>query len=320
MIRKLIQALACLACSASMALAQSYPDKPITLVQGFAAGGNADTIARIMAQALSRELGQPIVVEAKTGAGGNVASGAVARARADGYTLILMTGGHAVSAAMYKSLAFDPVEDFDWLSMVTRFPFVLATAADSPYKTVADVIRIARSAPGTVSFSSVGVGSTQHLSGELLQSMAGIELNHIPYRGGAAPLQDVLARRVDLMFDSVTVTKAQIEAGKLRALGVTSLESSPFLPGVAPLREAVKDFEVTSWTALAGPRGMPAEVVQKLSQATQKVLNDPAVIKQLEGTGGLASPSNRGADMKRHVNTQIGQWKRVVQQANIPQQ
>lgn len=306
--------------SAALAMAQTYPDKPITLVQGFAAGGNADTIARIVGQALSRELGQPIVVEAKTGAGGNVASAAVAKAKADGYTLILLTGGHAVSAAMYKSLAFDPAEDFDWLSMVTRFPFVLATASDSPYKTVGDVLRAAKSAPGTVSFSSVGVGSTQHLSGELLQSMAGVQLNHIPYRGGAAPLQDVLARRVDLMFDSVTVTKAQIEGGKLRALGVTSLESSPFLPGVAPLRETVKDFEVTSWTALAGPKGMPAEVVQKLGAAAQKVLTDPAVVKQLEGTGGLASPSIKGPEMKRYVQDQIGKWKRVVQQANIPQQ
>jgi tripartite-type tricarboxylate transporter receptor subunit TctC len=178
MIRRILQTLT-LAAFSTLAAAQAYPDKPITLVQGFAAGGNADTIARIVAQGLARELGQSVVVEAKTGAGGNVASAAVARTRADGYTLILLTGGHAVSAAMYKTLAFDPVEDFDWISMVTRFPFVLATAQDSPYKSIADVVRAAKAAPGTVSYSSVGIGSTQHLSGELMQSMAGVQLNHI---------------------------------------------------------------------------------------------------------------------------------------------
>ena len=249
-----------------------------------------------------------------------MASTAVARARADGHTLILLTGGHAVSAAMYKALAFEPIEDFDWLSMVTRFPFVLATASDSPYKTVGDVVRAAKAAPGTVTFSSVGIGSTQHLSGELFQAMAGVQLNHIPYRGGAAPLQDVLTRRVDLMFDSVTVTKGQIETGKLRALGVTSAESTPLLPGVPPLREAVKDFEVTSWTAIAAPKGLPPAVAQKIHAAVLKTLADPAVVKQLEGTGGVASPTAQPADLKRFVQSQVAKWKKVVAEANIPQQ
>ena len=317
--RKILASLT-MAIGCAAAMAQNFPDKPITLVQGFASGGNADTIARIVAQGLSKELGQPVLVEAKTGAGGNVASAAVARARADGHTLILLTGGHAVSAAMYKSLVFDPVEDFDWISMVTRFPFVLATASDSPSKTVGDVVRAAKAAPGTVTFSSVGIGSTQHLSGELFQAMAGVQLNHIPYRGGAAPLQDVLTRRVDLMFDSVTVTKGQIEAGKLRALGVTSTDSSPFLPGVPPLREAVKDFEVTSWTAIAAPKGLPPAVAQKIHAAALKTLADPAVVKQLEATGGVASPSAVPAELKRFVQSQVGKWKKVVHDANIPQQ
>ncbi len=319
MIRRILQTLT-LAAFSTLAAAQAYPDKPITLVQGFAAGGNADTIARIVAQGLARELGQSVVVEAKTGAGGNVASAAVARTRADGYSLILLTGGHAVSAAMYKTLAFDPVEDFDWISMVTRFPFVLATAQDSPYKSIADVVRAAKAAPGTVSYSSVGIGSTQHLSGELMQSMAGVQLNHIPYRGGAAPLQDVLARRVDLMFDSVTVTKAQVEGGKLRALGVTSQDRSPFMPGVAPVRESIPGFEVTSWTALAAPKGLPAAVAERIRAATFKVLSDPAIVKQLEGTGGQTSPSINGLEMKQYAQSQVGKWKQVVRDANIPQQ
>ncbi len=319
MIRHRLKAFV-LATFTTVAAAQSYPDKPVTLVQGFAAGGNADTIARIVAQGLSREFGQQVVVEARTGAGGNVASAAVARARPDGYTLILLTGGHAVSAAMYKSLAFDPVDDFDWISMLTRFPFVLATAQDSPYKSVSDVVRAAKAAPGTVSYSSVGIGSTQHLSGELLQAMAGVQLNHIPYRGGAAPLQDVLARRVDLMFDSVTVTKAQVEGGKLRALGVTSAERSPFLSAVPPIRDTIPGFEVTSWTALAAPKGLPPAVAERIRTAVVKVLSDPAVIKQLEGTGGIASPSASGMEMKSYAQAQITKWKQVVRDAGIPQQ
>jgi tripartite-type tricarboxylate transporter receptor subunit TctC len=318
MIRKwLAMALAALCTHVA---AQGYPDRPVTLVQGFAAGGNADTIARIVAQGLARELGQPVVVEPKTGAGGNVASAAVARAKPDGYTLILLTGGHAVSAAMYKSLAFDPVEDFEWLSMVTRFPFVLATAQGSPHKSVADVLRAAKAAPGTLTFSSVGIGSTQHLSGELLQSLSRTQLVHVPYRGGAAPVQDVIGGRVDLMFDTVTVARSQIEGGKLRALGVTSTDPWPFLPGVEPIGKTVPGFEVSSWTAIAAPKGTPPAIAGRLHEALGKVLKDPAIGKQLEATGGIASPSGSGAEMKAFVGSQVNKWKALVLSAQIPQQ
>lgn len=310
---------ACLALPAAL-WAQTFPEKPITLIQGFGAGGNSDTIARILAPALARELGQPVVVEARPGAGGNLASAHVAKAAPDGHTLVLLTGGHAVSAAMYRKLAFDPIESFEWVSLVTRFPFVLATSAESPYRTLPDVIRAAKAKPGEVSYSSVGIGSTQHLSGELFQSLAGVALNHIPYKGGAAPLQDVLGGRVDLMFDSVTITRAQVEAGKLRALGVTSTERSPFLPGVAPIRETVPGFDVTSWTGLAAPRGTPETVLNRLRSALVQVLREPAIVAQLEGTGGQASPSASGAEMRAFVAAQVGNWKKVVQDANIPQQ
>ena len=301
-------------------LAMAWPDKPITLVQGFAAGGNADTIARIIAEPLGKELGQQVVVEPRTGAGGNIAGTQVARATPDGHTLILQTGGHAVSAAVYKKLAFDPVEDFAWVSMVTRFPFVLATKADSRFKTVADVLAAAKAAPGAISYSSVGIGSTQHLSGELFQAMAGVQLNHIPYKGGSAPLQDVLGGRVDLMFDSVTTTRAQVQGGKLHALAVTAVERAPLLPAVPPLKDSVPGYEVTSWTALAAPKGTPPEVMGRLHAALVKVLKDPAVMKQLEATGGVASPSASGAEMKTFLAGQVDKWKKVVRDANIPQQ
>jgi tripartite-type tricarboxylate transporter receptor subunit TctC len=314
----LLAALVALLPLAAPALA--YPDKAITLVQGFNVGGNADIVARIVANALSRELKQQVLVEARTGAGGNVASGQVSKAPADGYTLILLTGGHAVSAAMYKQLPFDPLEGFEWLSLVTKFPFVLAVSPDSPYKSVAAVVAAAKAKPGELSFSSVGIGSTQHLSGELFQSMAGIQLNHIPYRGGSAPLQDVLGGRVDMMFDSVTVTRAHIDAGKLRGLGVTAPQSVPPLPGVPPIQATVPGFEVTSWTGLAAPKGLPPALAQQLRQATVRALADPEVQHQLEATGGTVGASPSGAEMKGFVAGQIAKWKKVVQDAKVPLQ
>jgi tripartite-type tricarboxylate transporter receptor subunit TctC len=301
------------------AASAAYPDKPLTIVQGFNAGGNADVIARIVGSALAKELGQPVIVDPKPGAGGNMASAQVAKAAADGYTLILMTGGHAVSAAMYKRQPFDAVDGFEWISLVSQFPFVLASRAAGPWKDLPQVLAAARKAPGEISFSSVGIGSTQHLSGELLQTLAGVKLNHIPYKGGSAPLQDVLGGRVDLMFDSVTVTRAQVEGGALRALGVTASTPAPQLPGVAPIAETVPGYEVTSWTALAAPKGLPEAVVRQLNGALRKVLADPAVVHQLEATGGVVKPTSP-AETRAFVAGQVAKWKKVVADAAIPQE
>ncbi|MDM0085416.1 tripartite tricarboxylate transporter substrate-binding protein [Variovorax sp. J31P179] len=295
-------------------------EPPITLLQGFGPGGNSDTIARIVAQGLGKELGRTVVVDAKTGAGGNIASATAAKAKPDGNTLILMTGGHAVSAAVYRTLPFHPVDDFEWLTTVTRFPFVIATSSQSPYQSLPDVLAAARAAPGQLSFSSVGIGSTQHLAGELFQSMAGVRLNHIPYRGGGAPVQDVIAGRVDLLFDSVTVARTQVEGGRLRALGVTSPGATPLLPGVPPVSKSVPGFEVISWTAVAAPRGLAPEVSEHLRGALAKVLRSPDVVRQLEGTGGEVAASADGAATRAFVESQVAKWKRVVNDARIEQQ
>jgi len=297
-----------------------YPDKPISLIQGFGAGGNSDTIARIIAPGLSRELGQQVIVDAKTGAGGNIASAAVAKAPPDGYTLILFTGGHAVSAAVYNKLPFHPVDDFDWISLVTQFPFAVSVSAESKFKSLADVIAAAKGSPDSISYSSVGIGSTQHLSGELFASMAGVKMTHVPYKGGAGPLQDLIGGRVDVMFDSITVTKGQMEAGKLRALGVTSLKPYKLLPGVPPVADTIPGYEVTSWTGLAAPKGTSPEVLKRLHTALLKVLSDPEVIAKLENTGGLVTPSSSSAQMKQYVSNQTAKWRRVVALAGIPKQ
>jgi len=318
MIRR--QLLAAILAAPLVAQAAGYPDRPITLVHGFSAGGNADVVARIIALPLSKELGQSVIVDAKAGAGGNLASGQVAKAPADGYTLILQTGGHAVSAAMMKKQPFDPLESFDWVCVVTKFPLVLAVNSESRFKNIKDVLAAAKAAPGTISFSSVGIGSTQHLSGELFQAAAGIALIHIPYKGGAAPLQDVLGGRVDLMFDSVTVTRSHVESGKLRGLGVTSINRAPQLPSVPAMKDSVPGFEVTSWLGVAAPRGLPPAVAQRLHEALVKVLAQSDVVKQLEATGGVVSPSASGAEMKTFVQAQVSKWSKVVKDANIPMQ
>lgn len=318
MVKKLCLILSLFGCVAHAQT--SYPTKPITLIQGFGVGGNSDTIARIIAPGLAKELGQPVVVEAKTGAGGNVASATVAKSSPDGYTLILLTGGHAVSAAVYSKLAFHPIDDFEWVSLVTQFPFAVSVSSQSRFKTIADVIAAAKGAPNSVSYTSVGIGSTQHLSGELFAAMTGVKMNHIPYKGGAGPLQDVLGGRVDVMFDSITVTRAQAESGRLRALGVTSLKPYKLFSGVPPIADTIPGFEVTSWTGIAAPKGTSTEVQKRLQAALTKVLSDPEVIAKLELTGGVVTPSSSSAQMKQFVTDQIAKWTKVVNSAGIQRQ
>jgi tripartite-type tricarboxylate transporter receptor subunit TctC len=301
---------------AGAAHAQSWPDRPIQLVQGFAAGGNADTIARVIAAPLSAALGKPVVVEGRTGAGGNIASEYVARARPDGHTLILLTGGHAASAAIYRSLRFDPVRDFAFISTVSVFPFVVATAVDSPITDMAALIARAKAAPGGVTFSSVGVGSTQHLTGELIAQQTGIELSHVPYRGGTQPLTDLMSGRIDLMVDSVTVTGAAVRAGTIRALGVTSAAPWPGLPA-QPVAAAVPGFEVLSWVGLAAPAGTPEPIVARLQAELARILETPSVRETLAGLGSEARSSTPGA-MRDFVAGQIATWQRVVAEARIP--
>ena len=309
-----------IAASGSSAVhAQSYPSKPVKIYQGFAVGGNADTIARLVAQGLSEELGQQFLVESRTGAGGNIASDFVAKSAPDGYGLVLLTGGHAVSAAMYKALAFDPQNDFKWLSLVSVFPFVIGTSVDSKIKTIADLIATARNEPDKLSFSSVGVGTTQHLAGELLQATAKIKMLHIPYRGGGAPVQDVITGRVDILFDSVTVSRAQVAGGKLRALGVTSTSRIPQLPDVPAVAETLPGFNVTSWAAIAAPAGLPAEIANRLHAAIARTVARPDVGKRLFDLGGIAT-SSTPEETATHVARAIATWKRVVEQANIPKQ
>lgn len=299
--------------------AGEWPVRPISLVHGFGAGGNADTLARVVAEALTQSLQATIVVEARPGAGGISASDFVSRAAPDGYTLILLTGGHAVSAALNTRLRFSPVDSFTFISLVGKFPFVIATRMDGPVKTLEELVATAREKPESLSFSSVGFGSTQHLAGELFAQAADGRLTHIPYKGGMQPVSDVLAGRVDLLVDTITVTGSSIKAGTLRGLGITSAEPWPLLPDVPPIGTVLPDFEVMSWIGLAAPAGLPEQIRSRLTDALSDIARSKAFRLRLEQLGVVAEASS-AADMKDFVASEIARWNHVVDKAHIQRQ
>lgn len=294
-----------------------YPGQPIRLIHGFGAGGNADVVARLVGKQLAQSLGQPVVVEIKSGAGGRIASDSVAKARPDGYTLVMLTGAHTVSAALSKTLPYDPVRDFSFLSIVSKFPFVLAVRADHPAKTLADLLAMAAQSPGRITFTSVGVGSTQHLTGELLATEGKVELLHIPYRGGGAPVEAVLSGDVDVLSDTLTVAAPQLKAGKLRALAVTSATPWPQAPDIPVVAQTLAGFEVLSWLGVAGPAGLPNRIVAVLNEAIGKALEEAEVRQALATLGSQAAPGSP-AGMSGMVASEIRRWQQVAKTAGIP--
>lgn len=318
MFRRAIAAIAAtgLAIACGSAVADDYPSRPISLVHGFGAGGNADVLSRLIGERLQASMGQSVVVEARTGAGGTIASNLVAKAKPDGYTLIMQTGGHAVSGALYKSLPYDTVADFDWVSTVTSFPFVIGVRAEHPAQNLAELIERARREPGKVTFTSVGVGSTQHLTGELLASTAGVQMLHIPYRGGGAPITAVIAGDVEVLVDTITVAGPHIKAGKIRPLAVTSAQPWPALPGVPTVASTLPGFEVRSWLGIAAPKGLPAPVLAKLNAEIRKALEHPETKARIEGAGSEARGS-ASDEMRKMVASEVARWQKVVDSAGI---
>lgn len=293
-----------------------YPAKPLRLIHGFGAGGNADVVSRLMARQLAQSLGQPVVVEIKSGAGGRIASDSVAKARPDGYTLVMLTGAHTVSAAMTRELPYDPVKDFSFLSTVSSFPFVIAVRADHPAKTLADLLALAASEPGRVTFTSVGVGSTQHMTGELLGAAANVKLLHVPYRGGGAPVEAVIAGDVDILSDTWTVAGPQIKAGRLRALAVTSAQAWPGAPGIPTVAQTLPGFEVRSWLGLAAPGGLPDAIVDRLNAAIAQALQAPEVQQTLAALGSEPAPGS-SRQMRALVETEVARWRGLVQETGL---
>ena len=299
--------------------ADSYPSHPIRLVHGFAPGGAADTLSRIAAEGLSRNLGQPVIVEAKPGAGGNIAADAVAKAAPDGYTLGLVTGGHAISAALYKSLNYQSVDSFEMISTIVYYALVIAVRNDNPAKSLGDLIAMAKAKPGALSFGSVGFGSTHHFTGELLNSMAGIEIAHIPYRGDSQTIAALLGGEVPMIVGTGVLLAPQIESGAARGLAVTSATRMSLLANVPTVDEAgVKGFDVRTWAGLLAPKGTAPEIVEKVNAALLISLKDPATRSRLEAAVGGEVRGSTPREMKALVETEIAKWSTVVDKARIP--
>src|SRR5687768_6487239 len=301
---------------AANAFAQSYSDRPVRIVVGFPPGGSSDTVARVVAQHLSPLLGQPVVVENKPGAGGVIGSDQVAKAAPDGYTLLLATAGHSTAAAMMQKLPFDAVKDFAWITTVTTYPFAIATAADSRITSLEDLVRQAKASPGRITYSSAGIGTSHHLLGEWLSSQAGIEMNHIPFKGGTSPLTEVLAGRVDVMIETMTLVLPHIQSGKLRGLAVTSPEPKDYLPDVPPASNSVPGLVFQSWLGIAAPAGTPPAVIDSLNEHLRKTLAQPDVQKRLAALGGGAAPVSPD-EMRRQVAAEIERWKKLVDSRGI---
>jgi tripartite-type tricarboxylate transporter receptor subunit TctC len=302
-----------------VAAAQAWPAKPVKLVTPFPPGGSADVIARLIANQLSVQLGQPVVIDNRPGAGGLVGNEYAAKQPPDGYTLLLITGAYPVQGAMLKSLPFDPLGDIAMVSMLTSYPFVISVRPDSRFRTLGELIAYAKANPGKLNFPSSGIGTVHHLSGELLNAMAGIEMVHVPFRGGASPLTEVLGGRVDLLLEAMTLSIGQIQSGKLRALAVTSRERWKALPEVPTVAETVPGYEVNSFIGLGATGRTPEPILERLNAEVRKALANADTRKrfvELGGEPGASSP----AEMRTYIEREIGKWKGVIAARKIEQQ
>jgi len=297
-------ALAALACLALPASAQSdFPTKPIRFVVPAAAGGPTDLTARLIAQEMQKALGQPVVVEPKPGAGGNVGADAVAKSAPDGYTILMATiGTHAINQTLYKSLPFDPVKDFAPVTQVVQYPLIFVVNPSVPAKNVKEFIEYAKANPGRLNRASGGSGTSMHLSGELFRSMAGLDLPHIPYKGSAPALNDLMGGQVQLMFDSMMTALPLVKAGKLRALGTTGTERSSAAPDVPTIAEqGMPQFSAAGWIGVVAPAKTPPEIVAKLRNAVVAALKTPQVSERLTSQAAEivgSTPEEFGAFMK----------------------
>jgi tripartite-type tricarboxylate transporter receptor subunit TctC len=272
--------------------AQAYPAKPVRILVGYAAGGVNDLLARLIGQFLGERFGQTFVVENRPGAGSNIATEAAVRAPADGYTLLLVSAANAINATLYDRLAFDFLKDIAPVAGLSRVPNALLVNAGFRDRTLAELIADAKANPGRITMASPGNGSPQHLAGELFKMRAGIDLVHVPYRGGAPALGDLLAGQVDVLFASVASALPSLKAGKLRALGVTTAGRLEALPDVPAIAELLPGYEASGWYGLGAPRGTPSDVIARLNEGVNAALADPAVKARLAEFGGLPLPGS----------------------------
>jgi tripartite-type tricarboxylate transporter receptor subunit TctC len=297
------------------AAAAEYPERPITLVIPFAAGGSTDVVGRIVADRMSQELGQQVIVQNVGGAGGSLGAAQVAKADPDGYTILMATvATHALNPLILKQKPYDPVEDFAPVSLLVLVPNVLAVNPELPVNTVQELIDLSKSEP--LAYASSGNGTPLHLSGELFKAMAGLDLTHIPYKGSGPALTDVLGNQVPIIFDNLPSASGHIASGKLRALGVTTAERAPSFPDVPAIAETLPGYETYTWNALFAPAGTPPEAIEALNKAALTAMADSAVadrMKEFSATIVASTPE----ELAEHVKAEMAKWEPVVRDANV---
>jgi tripartite-type tricarboxylate transporter receptor subunit TctC len=299
-----------------IAWAQVYPTRPVRIIVGFAAGGPADIVARLIAQWLSEQLGQPIVVENRTGAGGNIGTELVVRAPPDGYTLLMALSVNAINAAIYDNLSFNFIRDTAPVASIASIPLVMDVNSSVPAKTVPEFIAYAKANPGKINMASAGNGTPHHVAGELFKMMAGVDMVHVPYRGEALALSDLISGQVQLLFGTMLASLGYIRAGKLRALAVTTATRSDALPDVPTVGEFLPGFEARGWYGIVVTKATPTQIVEKLNKEINAALADPNMKKRLTDLG-CAVFSGSPADFGKFIADETEKWGKVVRAANI---
>jgi len=301
---------------ASIHTGAAYPDKPIRLVVPFAPGGGTDTIARTLAAAMSTELGKQIIIDNKPGAGTILGTDAVAKSAPDGYNIVIATFAHAVNPSLVPKLPYAQDKAFAPITLIGKGPNVLVVRADSPYKTVKDIVDAARAKPGTLTYASQGNGTSAHLAGEMLTNLAGIQMTHVPYRGAGPAITDLMGGQVDLIFGTAAAVSPFVQSGKLRAIAVTSPQPSPSLKGIPTIAATVPGYPVESWYGLYAPAGTPPDVIRKLSAAAKKAARSPEFAKRIEQEG-LEVTASDPAELDRYVKAEEVRWRKIVKENNI---
>jgi len=316
--KRVLNALLLVACfAAGAALAQSYPSKPLRMVVPFPPGGSADILGRSVGQKLGERLGQPVVIDNRPGAGASIGAKAVAEAPADGYTLLLGTvSSHAMSPAT-NTVGYDPVKDFTPIAEIASIPFVVLVHPGVPVKNIAELVALAKSKPGQVTYASAGSGTSNHLAGELLGMAAGIKMLHVPYKGSAPALNDLLGGQVNAMFDLQLTAMPQIKSGKVRALAMTGAKRSALLPELPTVREAgVPGYEVTAWFGFFGPAGVPKPIVDRLNAELNAIMKLPDIRAKFAELG-VETESGSAEEFAGFVRGEAGKWAAVIKAAGI---
>ena len=305
-------------CAFAAQAQEPFPSKPLRIVVPFAPGGSTDIFARLIGERLSVALGQPVLIENRAGAGGNIGADAVAKAPPDGYTLLMATSGvMAINNALYKNMAYDAARDFEPVIFVASITNVLAVPADLPARSVAELIALAKAQPGRLTFASSGAGSSTHLSAELFKSLTAVDIVHVPFKGSGQALMDVIAGRVSMIFDNMPSALPHIKGGKLRALGVTGLKRSSALPEVPTIAETgVVGYDSLSWSGLAAPAGTPKEIINKINAETASILATSDMRARLAEQGGEAI-GGAPAQFAAHIRAEREKWSRLVRERNL---